>query len=108
MQALLLAGSGAQCTCVVAHCIASSPLGCPFCFIPLLAEQNLNPSFYPLLQLELFRDTRESILLATQQPTVLRDMSAAARDRAFQREMRAEKNLHPALQTPEGHYKVPG
>ncbi|EFN59116.1 hypothetical protein CHLNCDRAFT_137916 [Chlorella variabilis] len=56
-------------------------------------------------QLELYRDTRESILLATQQPTVLRDMSAAARDRAFQREMRAEKNLHPALQTPDGHYK---
>lgn len=58
------------------------------------------------VQLELYRDTRESILLATQQPTVLRDMSAAARDRAFQREMRAEKNLHPALQTPDGHYKV--
>lgn len=56
--------------------------------------------------MELYRDTRESILLATQQPHCLRDMSAAARDRAFQREMRAEKNLHPALQTPDGHYKV--
>jgi hypothetical protein len=33
-------------------------------------------------------------------------MSPAARDRALEREMRAEKNLHPALQTPDGHYKV--
>ena len=58
------------------------------------------------LQLELYRDTRESILSATQQPNCLRDMSPAARDRALEREMRAEKNLHPALQTPDGHYKV--
>ena len=58
------------------------------------------------VQLELYRDTRDSILLATQQPHCLRDMSPAARDRAFQREMKAEKNLHPALQTPDGHYKV--
>ena len=58
------------------------------------------------LQLELYRDTRESILTATQQPNCLRDMSPAARDRALEREMRAEKNLHPALQTPDGHYKV--
>ncbi len=35
-----------------------------------------------------------------------RDMSPAARDRAFKAEMRAEGNLHPALQTPDGHYKV--
>lgn len=60
----------------------------------------------PVIQLELYRDTRDSILLATQQPHCLRDMSAAARDRALQREMRAEKNLHPALQTPDGHYRV--
>ncbi len=33
-------------------------------------------------------------------------MTPAARERAFRQEMRAEKNLHPALQTPEGHYKV--
>ena len=114
------------------------------------------------MQLELYRDTRESILLATQQPNCLcvgwggmvrdpfvrtfaarggckpvdegrrecrhvagemrcvtglhkaaatcavcrRDMSTAARDRAFKAEMRAEGNLHPALQTPDGHYKV--
>lgn len=60
----------------------------------------------PPPQLELYRDTRDSILLATQNPDCLRDMSAAARDRALQREMRAEGNLHPALQTPDGHYKV--
>ena len=51
-------------------------------------------------QLELYRDTRESILLATQQPRCLRDMAPAARDRAFRAEMRAERNLHPALQAP--------
>lgn len=62
----------------------------------------------PLRQLELYRDTRESIALATQNPDCLRDMSPAARDRALQREMRAEGNLHPALQTPDGHYKVCG
>ncbi|KAI3433581.1 hypothetical protein D9Q98_003392 [Chlorella vulgaris] len=56
-------------------------------------------------QLELYRDTRDSILLATQQPHCLRDMSQAARDRAFQREMKADNNLHPALLTPDGHYK---
>lgn len=33
-------------------------------------------------------------------------MSAAARDRAFKAEMRAEGNLHPALQAPDGHYKA--
>lgn len=60
----------------------------------------------PAQQLELYRDTRESILLATQQPHVLRDMAPAARDRALRTEMRAERNLHPALQAPEGHYKV--
>ncbi|KAL4430933.1 hypothetical protein ABPG75_006189 [Micractinium tetrahymenae] len=56
-------------------------------------------------QLELYRDTRDSIVLATQNPDCLRDMSPAARDRALQREMCAEGNLHPALQTPDGHYK---
>ena len=61
------------------------------------------------LQLELYRDTRDSILAAaTAQPRALRDMAPAARDRAFVLELRAEKNLHPALQTPDGHYKVRG
>ena len=32
-------------------------------------------------------------------------MTPAARDRALAREMRAEKNLHPALETPDGHYR---
>ncbi|GAB4817940.1 hypothetical protein N2152v2_004986 [Parachlorella kessleri] len=54
--------------------------------------------------LELFRDTRDSIL-AAHGPTALIDMTPAARERAFRQEMRAEKNLHPALQTPEGHYR---
>lgn len=60
------------------------------------------------LQLELYRDTRESIVLATQQPHCLRDMSPAAKERAFRREMQAERNLHPALQAADGHYKVCG
>lgn len=33
-------------------------------------------------------------------------MTPAARERALRQEMRAEKNLHPALLAPEGHYKV--
>jgi hypothetical protein len=57
------------------------------------------------MQIELFRDTRDSIL-AAHGPTALVNMTPAARERAFRQEMRAEKNLHPALQTPEGHYKV--
>lgn len=65
------------------------------------------PPHPPHPQLELFRDTRDSIL-AAHGPTALVDMTPAARERAFRQEMRAEKNLHPALQTPEGHYKVGG
>lgn len=80
----------------------------PSCYVTTTCP---SPCLRPLpartaLQLELYRDTRESILSATQQPNCLRDMSPAARDRALEREMRAEKNLHPALQTPDGHYKV--
>lgn len=71
-----------------------------------LIAARLLPARLPLRQLELYRDTRDSITLATQNPNCLRDMSPAARDRALQREMRAEGNLHPALQTPDGHYKV--
>lgn len=53
--------------------------------------------------LELFRDTRESIVRAGGGNF---DMSGAAWDRALQREMRADGNLHPALCTPDGHYKA--
>ena len=56
-------------------------------------------------QIELYRDTRDSIQLSTAQPNCLADMSAAARDRALAREMRAERSLHPALHAPDGHYK---
>lgn len=55
--------------------------------------------------LDLFRETRDSI----QQGTTgggRGDLSLAAWDRALQREMKAEGNLHPALCTPDGHYRV--
>lgn len=58
-----------------------------------------------VVQIELFRDTRDSIL-SSHGPVTLVNMTPAARERAFRQEMRAENNLHPALQTPEGHYKV--
>lgn len=138
------------------------------CSLQLVHSQLMQPCLRSprpsYVQLELYRDSRESILLATQQPNCLcvgwsgdgtrsitwngcctwrlqasgrgqkgvqarggemrcvtglhkaattcavcrRDMSTAARDRAFKAEMRAEGNLHPALQTPDGHYKVRG
>ena len=62
-------------------------------------------------QLLLYRDTRDSIL-AGQPAQAWGDMSSAVRERALQREMRADCNLHPALCPPEegpailGHYKV--
>ena len=56
-------------------------------------------------QIELFRDTRDS-LLSAHGPAALVNMTPAARERAFRQEMRAEKNLHPALAAPEGHYKA--
>ncbi len=57
-------------------------------------------------QIELFRETRDSIQRARGPGNVFRDMSSAAWDRALQREMKAEGNLHPALCTPDGHYRV--
>jgi len=57
-------------------------------------------------QVDLFRYTRESIQRARGPGAVFRDMSSAAWDRALQQEMKAEGNLHPALCTPDGHYRV--
>ena len=56
-------------------------------------------------QMELYRYTRESIQ-AGRGAEVFRDMSLRARERALQQEMKAENNLHPALCTPDGHYKA--
>lgn len=78
---------------------------------PLLANvamHSCRPPF-PLphahTQIELYRDTRESLQAACP-GTALRDLIPAARERAFRREMKADNNLHPALQTPDGNYKV--
>ena len=62
-------------------------------------------------QIDLFRYTRASIQEGVGEQA-FQQMTAAARERAMQAEMRAEKNLHPALyppgsgQAPTGHYKV--
>ena len=56
-------------------------------------------------QMELYRYTRESIQ-AGRGAAAFRDMPLKARDRALAQEMKAENNLHPALCTPDGHYKV--
>ncbi|KAL6776573.1 CPLD29 [Auxenochlorella protothecoides x Auxenochlorella symbiontica] len=55
-------------------------------------------------QIDLYRDTRESIQLAARCGLALKDMQPAARERAFRREMKAENNLHPAMHSPQGHY----
>eukprot|EP00887_Chlorella_sp_A99_P005446 scaffold1.g5446.t1 len=56
-------------------------------------------------QIELYRDTRESILATPGGGAhAFSDMSPAARERALRREMAADKNLHPALEEPKGHY----
>ena len=55
-------------------------------------------------QIDLYRGTRESLQAALAPGTSLADMTPDPRERAFQREMRAESNLHPALGTPCGHY----
>ena len=54
---------------------------------------------------ELFRYTRESIQ-AGSGGQAFSDMNLKSRERALQQEMRSENNLHPALCTPDGHYKV--
>lgn len=72
-------------------------------------SRNLSPSTCACcaaLQIDLYRDTRESIQLATRSGQALKDMQPAARERAFQREMKAENNLHPAMHSPQGHYLV--
>ncbi len=56
-------------------------------------------------QMSLYRYTKESIL-AGRGAAAFRDMNIKARDRALQQEMKAERNLHPALCTPDGHYKA--
>ena len=56
-------------------------------------------------QMDLYRYTKESIQ-AGRGAAAFRDMSLKARDRALQQEMKAERNLHPALCTPDGHYKA--
>lgn len=61
-------------------------------------------------QIDLFRYTRASIQEGVGEQA-FRQMTAAACERAMQAEMRAEKNLHPALyppgsgHAPTGHYK---
>jgi len=52
---------------------------------------------------ELYRDTRESILI--QRPD-FPSLPQEAKDELLRREMGAEGNLHPALTSPDGHYKV--
>lgn len=62
-------------------------------------------------QIELYRDTKESIMRG-RSAEAWEGMSQGARDRALTAELKAEKNLHPALYPPEdspailGHYKV--
>ncbi|KAK9807024.1 hypothetical protein WJX72_010915 [[Myrmecia] bisecta] len=62
-------------------------------------------------QIELYRDTRESILQGMDETGFAR-MTPQARERALVAEMKADKNLHPALWPPDdsplilGHYKV--
>ena len=54
--------------------------------------------------LGLFRRTRDSIQEA--HGSARRDFTGDAWERALKREMRADGSLHPALSTPDGHYKV--
>lgn len=62
-------------------------------------------------QIELYRDTRDSIMQGLE-PESWTQMSDAARDRALLAELKAEGNLHPALYPHEdqhlalGHFKV--
>lgn len=86
---------GIRCLCAV------SPV--PF---PHLSPPTFWAPTPPPLQIDLYRDTRESIQLAARCGLALKDMQPAARERAFQREMKAENNLHPAMHSPQGHYLV--
>lgn len=60
--------------------------------------------------MELYRDTRDSIVRGSD-PEVWEAMPEASRDRALLAELKAERNLHPALYPADpnmglGHYKV--
>ena len=63
-------------------------------------------------QIELYRETRESIMQGLDAES-WSSLPYAARDRAMLAELKAENNLHPALYQPDdstadilGHYKV--
>lgn len=61
-------------------------------------------------QIELYRDTRESIV-AGLDAGAWEAMAEGARERALLAELKAERNLHPALYAADpaaglGHYKV--
>lgn len=62
-------------------------------------------------QIDLYRETRESIMQGLDGDS-WNSMPYAARDRAMLAELKAENNLHPALYQPDdsadvlGHYKV--
>lgn len=65
-----------------------------------------------MVQIELFRQTRESIVQGLGEGA-FRGMTVAARERAFVQELKADGNLHPALyphndSSPAllGHYRV--
>ena len=61
-------------------------------------------------QLELFRDTKESILADKRSsPAAHRaflSANVAARERVLRERMHADGNLHPALLHPDGNYKM--
>ena len=62
-------------------------------------------------QIELYRHTRDSIVQGMD-AEAWKAMTVEARDRALLAELKADKNLHPALYNPDasaavlGHYKV--
>ena len=62
-------------------------------------------------QIELYRDTKESIMRGMDAEAWL-NLPPAARERALLAELKSENNLHPALYPPDdsaailGHYKV--
>ena len=61
-------------------------------------------------QLELYRDTRESVIADAQQNSAvaaaLTQGDLATRERLLRERMEADGNLHPALLHPEGDYKM--
>lgn len=59
-------------------------------------------------QVELYRDTRESILMDPGSRSALDFVSneKTRRENALRKRMVLDGNLHPALQQPDGNYKV--